>query len=78
LWGNPHPKSPNPHTQMESTNNLKKTDLQTAWKNWLPPLTLLAPSGIWLLILLVIVVNVFDIIKDIVEIIGLIIKRIIK
>ncbi|MDB9454042.1 ABC transporter permease [Dolichospermum circinale] len=38
---------------MESTNNLKKTDkLQTAWKNWLPPLTLLAPSGIWLLILL--------------------------
>ncbi len=39
---------------MESTNNLKKTDkLQTAWKNWLPLLTLLAPSGIWLLILLV-------------------------
>jgi len=33
---------------------------------------------IWLIILLVIVVNVFEIIKDIVTIIGKIVERIIK
>lgn len=34
---------------MESSNNFNNTP----WKNWLSPLALLAPSGIWLLILLV-------------------------
>jgi spermidine/putrescine transport system permease protein len=39
---------------MESSNNLNKTEkLPTVWKSWLPPFTLLAPSGLWLLILLV-------------------------
>ena len=39
---------------MESSNDLNKTEkLQPDWKNWLSPLALLAPSGIWLLILLV-------------------------
>ena len=39
---------------MQSSNDLSKTEkLQSGWTNWLSPLALLAPSGIWLLILLV-------------------------
>ncbi|MDP5015826.1 ABC transporter permease [Anabaena sp. UHCC 0187] len=39
---------------MESPSNLNKTNkLAHVWANWLPPFALLAPSGIWLLILLV-------------------------
>ncbi len=39
---------------MESPSNLNKTEkLPPVWANWLPPFALLAPSGIWLLILLV-------------------------
>ena len=39
---------------MESSSNIKKIEkLQPDWKNWLPTWGLLAPSGIWLLMLLV-------------------------
>ncbi|MDD1429154.1 ABC transporter permease, partial [Dolichospermum sp. ST_sed9] len=39
---------------MESSSNLNKIEkLQPAVKNWLSPLGLLAPSGLWLLMLLV-------------------------
>ena len=41
---------------MESSNNFNNTQKRQfppPWKNWLSPLALLAPSGIWLLILLV-------------------------
>lgn len=34
-------------------NNIEKQQFPPPWKNWLSPLALLAPSGIWLLILLV-------------------------
>ncbi|MBE9231778.1 ABC transporter permease [Cuspidothrix issatschenkoi LEGE 03284] len=34
-------------------NNIEKQQFPPAYKNWLSPLALLAPSGIWLLILLV-------------------------
>ena len=39
---------------MASFNNLNKTEkLKPSWRNWLSPLALLAPSGIWLLMLLI-------------------------
>lgn len=34
-------------------NNIEKQQFPPPWKNWLSPLALLTPSGIWLLILLV-------------------------
>ncbi|MBD1216881.1 MAG: ABC transporter permease [Aphanizomenon flos-aquae Clear-A1] len=39
---------------MASFNNLNKTEkLKPSWRNWLSPLALIAPSGIWLLMLLI-------------------------